>query len=699
MATPVINPANGKETRMWCDACGTLLLGTVCSRCGTRGREFEINSPGDIRPCMGDTVGIVEKLLEDAFGTSEPVKGRMMFLNKVPGEDRADEVIAHGRVVALLRFDLREDRLCIELRQGGAELFADAATKNVVRIAGVSGHLKGKGVSGENVVEVLGTFAAGDPLIVLKGQKVGPGTASVPSADIRSPEKTVRIKDLAIPSGLSLSPESGRKEFVRANLGYLENLERVAVKEIRSCMKGSRLPMTVAFSGGKDSLAAYGVAAEAADDLDLLFTDTGLEFPETVDYVRAFADKHGRRLHVAEAGKGFADNVDVFGPPAKDFRWCCKVCKLGPITELISKDFPKGVMTCEGNRSLESFARSGTPLSGRNPFIPNQTNVYPIRDWCAADVWGYIWMKKLDYNPLYERDYERLGCYLCASCLASEWRNTQRIHPEMYREWEEYLHRYAEKRGLPSEYIDMGFWRWKALPPKMKQLAKDLDLRTEPEGGDLSLKMLKGASVCTAGGYSAEAVLTVPGKVPFEQFAGALRTVGETKISPEFEIAMVRSGHSKAKVFGGGQISVTSDAEKDAGRMFERTVKALIRSELCTSCGICEKTCPKGAVRIRNGLNIDPGLCDSCGRCERSCMVVHYYDKIMAGKTVDAPGAGSRSPRQSGRPGHGYGGGNGGRRRPNQPWRNGNRNRSPSSGSARNGGGYHRNDRKRRFGP
>ncbi len=171
------NPANGKETRYWCDSCGTLLLGRNCSVCGSAGRGFEINSPGDIRPCMGDSVGVVRSLLEEAFGTSEPLDGRLMFFNKVPGEDRTDEVIAHGRVVAVLRFDLREDRLRIELRQGGAELFAPVATKNVVRIAGVSGHLKGKGVEGANVAECRGDFPAGDPLIIIKGTKVGAGTA------------------------------------------------------------------------------------------------------------------------------------------------------------------------------------------------------------------------------------------------------------------------------------------------------------------------------------------------------------------------------------------------------------------------------------------------------------------------------------------------------------------------------------------
>ena len=644
MAYVQVNAANGKEVRRWCDGCGTLLLGGRCSICGSPGREFEINSPGDIRPCMGDSVGILEGLLEEAFGTAAPIENKSVFFNKVPGEDRTDEVVAHGQVIAVLRFDIAADRLRIELRQPGAELFAPVATKNVVTISGVSGHLKGKGIAGENVSDVLGHFADGDPIIVRKALKVGPGVAMADSDSMRSAEKALRVRDLNAPSDMPLSPDADRDTFVRANRDHLKGLEGTAVREIRGFVKNVRLPVTVSFSGGKDSLAAYGLTAKAVGDPDLLFTDTGLEFPETLEYVKAFAEKNGLRLHTADAKDGFWKNVDTFGPPAKDFRWCCKVCKLGPITDLIARDFPKGTVTCEGNRSLESFSRAGTELVTRNPFVPNQTNLNPVRDWCAAEIWGYIWMKGLDYNPLYERDFERIGCYLCASCLASEWRNTSRIHPEMYSDWERYLH--------PPEYIDMGFWRWKVLPPKMRQLAEGLELRMVPEGGDgLSMKMLKGASVCVAGGYSMEAVATVPRNRDFSYVEDSLRTVGEVKYSPEFEIALVRTKYGRARLFGGGQVSVTAADAQSAERMFEKAVKALIRAELCTSCGICARSCPHKAIRIKGGMRVDPASCTSCGKCEKACMVVHYYDKIMAGKTSPAPES-CPSPRRVGKTQH-----------------------------------------------
>ena len=340
--------------------------------------------------------------------------------------------------------------------------------------------------------------------------------------------------------------------------------------------------------------------------------------------------EHGNKLYVASGGNGFWDNVDAFGPPAKDFRWCCKVCKLGPITDMIDRTFPKGTVTVEGNRWLESYARSGIGFVTRNPFVPNQINLNPIRSWTAAEVWLYILSHGLYYNPLYDRDFERIGCYLCPSCLSSEWRNTGRIHPELYSRWEDHLHSYARSRGLPAEYVDSGFWRWKVLPPKMVQLAEEmrLDLRPKAASGP-TMRMLKGASSCAAGGYSMEAVVTIPRARDFSYVADALRTVGDVKYDGEYEIALLRLPIGRARLFGGGQVSVNAPDEGNVRRIFERAVKALIRAQMCTGCGICEKGCPRKAIRIDGGMRVDPQRCNSCGKCERSCMVVHYYDKLM----------------------------------------------------------------------
>lgn len=622
--------ANGKVDAKWCDKCGTLILGDSCT-CRTEPRTFTVNSPGDIRPVSSDGYSLITRLFERHFGTSKPLDKKMIFLNKIPGEDRSDEIIAHGSVIGVLRFDIETNGYSLEIRQGGAELFSEYATKNIVRFGNMSGHLKGKTIPGENIRECIGDFDAGDPVLLFKnGGKIGAGTALVSSNDVLSSEKSIKIKDLNSPSDIPISPNSDRSRFVSANRKHLQSIERKASSEIAEFIKGKKEPVTASFSGGKDSLAALGVLLNVVKRPELLFINTGLEFPETIDYVKKFSEESRLKLHVADAGNAFWENVDTFGPPAKDFRWCCKVCKLGPITDLISKRYPKGTITIEGNRMLESFARSKIGFVSKNPFVPNQTNLNPVREWSSAEVWGFIWMKNLLYNPLYERDYERIGCYLCASCLSSEWRKTGELHPDLYSKWEKHLEKYSEDRNLPKEYAEMGFWRWKVLPPKMIRIAEERELTFKPsKSNDPDMKILKGASSCAAGGFSMEAVITVPRNRDFSSVEDALRTVGDVKYSDEFEIALVKTKTGTAKLFGGGQVSVVCKEKKDAEILFERSVKALLRAQMCTSCGICAKKCKKHAITIKNGLRVDAKKCIHCGKCESSCMVSHYYDKII----------------------------------------------------------------------
>ena len=179
------NIAHGKEVCRWCDGCGMLLLGDSCSVCGSTGRAFRVNSPGDIRPCMGDSVDLVLGLFRDAFGTDSPLRGKSIWLNKVPGEDRTDEVIADGSVLGVIRFDMRLDRMVLEVRQPGADMFNPVASKNVVWFWGMSGHLKGKVIPGTNLNDVVGEFSKGDPLILRKGQRIGAGIALEDSSSLK----------------------------------------------------------------------------------------------------------------------------------------------------------------------------------------------------------------------------------------------------------------------------------------------------------------------------------------------------------------------------------------------------------------------------------------------------------------------------------------------------------------------------------
>ncbi|MDD1653112.1 MAG: aminotransferase class V-fold PLP-dependent enzyme, partial [Methanomicrobiales archaeon] len=151
-------------------------------------------------------------------------------------------------------------------------------------------------------------------------------------------------------------------------------------------------------------------------------------------------------------------------------RWCCKMLKLHPLKIHLAATGP--CVTIQGNRWYESWNRADLMLESQNPANPLQVNISPIRHWRALEVFLYLWWRELPVNPLYAQGFERIGCYLCPAMLESEHEALRRMHPDLAARWDAFLGRWAGEKGFPPEYARWGLWRWKDLPPKMRELVK-----------------------------------------------------------------------------------------------------------------------------------------------------------------------------------------------------------------------------------
>jgi phosphoadenosine phosphosulfate reductase family protein len=63
--------------------------------------------------------------------------------------------------------------------------------------------------------------------------------------------------------------------------------------------------VAVAFSGGRDSLVALHLTLQRRRDVKVVFVNTSIEFPETLQYVRALAQDWGFEFHEVNAEKNF----------------------------------------------------------------------------------------------------------------------------------------------------------------------------------------------------------------------------------------------------------------------------------------------------------------------------------------------------------------------------------------------------------
>ncbi len=617
----------------WCNKCNVPLLDELCGVCHEKGFKLELSQLGDLRFSSQHERNIINDLLLKSFGTN-PLAGKLVLLNKIPGEDKTDEMLVDGLRFGVLRFDMKELAFKLDLMVEGASALIDyGIQKKLVKISSQGRHLSGKTIDGSDVLEFSNDIKKGDTVLVTSKNLSGFGISLKDSAELKTPGKSLKIKRIESKKVSFLEKNPSMDEIIQANAQHMKRLVKDAVNTVRGIANQKEYrdsPVYVSFSGGKDSLATLDLTRKALKQpIKVFFANTGIEFPETVEFARRFCRENNIELVEVEAKEAFWENLPSFGPPAKDFRWCCKVCKLAPINAVMEECTRSGnkCLTVDGKRKYESFARARIAPKEENPFIPGQVSLFPIRNWRAIEVWLYIYYRKLEYNPLYDLGFERVGCWLCPAELSAEYYRFRELHPELFTRWNEYLINWAKEHGLSEKFIEHGFWRWKALPPKMIRLAEELKINTKPEARkeELSIVITGGVIPCRTGGYTMEGKIT--GIMPSEALNIA-NILGESIFSEDLGVLLIRKNNSNIKIFSSGHISVNAPHEKEALSLFEDAAKQLIRVKKCTKCGVCLKVCPAGAVVIEPQLKITKE-CTRCGKCMESCVVVKYFDRLL----------------------------------------------------------------------
>lgn len=441
-----------KKVLYWCDTCDVPLIGRQCS-CGAEGRGIPLLSPFDVRPALTADRDLLRELITKRFG--EVDLPEVILLNKAGGIDRNELVIVHGDRFGWLSFDPITRQFRFDVAPEALQFILPQATCGIIdlesAISSTESHRPDGRVGGKRFK--VETCEPDGTVIVQYRKRFGTGVLK---------EGYLRIKEINL-----IMPRNVKNPdwtvAVHRNRYHLKNLERNAIRVIKQ-HAGDRPQVNVSFSGGKDSTAVLAIARKAGI-YDAFFIDTGIEFPETV----AFVESQGVEI-VRKAGD-FWGAVEKAGPPAKDHRWCCKLLKLNPLKMYLSGIGP--CVTIQGNRWYESWNRAYLDITNQNPANPLQLNISPIRNWRALEVFLYLWWLKIPYNPLYDRGLERIGCYLCPAMLESEYEQLKRFHPEYADRWNGFLDRWIKARGLPEEFARWGLWRWKVLPPKMREICRE----------------------------------------------------------------------------------------------------------------------------------------------------------------------------------------------------------------------------------
>jgi phosphoadenosine phosphosulfate reductase len=212
--------------------------------------------------------------------------------------------------------------------------------------------------------------------------------------------------------------------------------------------------LAVAFSGGRDSLVALHLTRRRLPDVAVVFTNTSVEFPETVSYVRRLAVDWKLNLHELRPKRNFWELTRQRGLPIggrgntyflKDLadaaqvklsNACCNQLKITPARQFYVRAGIEGVVT--GLRTEESlmrrlnFADYGALRWSKDY---GALVAWPVFAWKREDIEAYVAKHDLPVNPVYAMGHQRVGCWACLQDFFYEDSRLfvlKQSHPRMY---------------------------------------------------------------------------------------------------------------------------------------------------------------------------------------------------------------------------------------------------------------------------
>ncbi|MEE9116482.1 MAG: phosphoadenosine phosphosulfate reductase family protein [Thermoplasmata archaeon] len=617
----------GRLLLRWCNTCNLPILEEKhCGTCSERTAEVKITPPGDIRPAFAADISLVRERIDSQFGKGTGQlflpDDKVVVLNKVPHIDRMDEVILDGQVLGSLRFDPGKGYSFILRVEGGRRLAKDLSRGYIIVHEGAVEPISKKASAMvPGIKDASRSIKKGDEVVMLTEDRnaIAVGIARMSGKEMLELEKGAGVKNrwASDPRPPEVLP-GGQiwDDAVAANDAGLSKVRKKAVRFIQKVTEEHDLPVAVSFSGGKDSLATLLLVLEADLKPDILFIDTGLEFRETLDHVEAVAKEFDLPLVIEKAGDSFWNNLDMFGPPGKDYRWCCKTSKLGPAARIIKEKYPGGVLSFIGQRRYESEQRAAKRSVWENPWVPLQLGASPIQDWTALHVWLYIFKMGVDYNPWYERGLDRIGCWLCPSSDLAEMEAVGSDIPD-FKKWREFLEGYAERSGWGKDWVKFGGWRWKLPPKAIRELLGDRKEVAKRPPDPYKFHLSEGFGPCVMG-ISAEGIFT--STLDIDRVKVFLNLVGEVEYDDVIRVALT----DRITLFEEGVVILKAKDEDELHEVSKIVERIVRKAHSCVGCGTCIGQCSLEAIYLDGVAWIDAEKCEHCGSCIGPCPAADF---------------------------------------------------------------------------
>lgn len=206
-------------------------------------------------------------------------------------------------------------------------------------------------------------------------------------------------------------PEQPAARLARLNA----ELRTASAQEILRAAISREWPgeLTYVSSFGAESVVMLSLIAEVDPSLPIVFIDTGMHFPQTLDYKDEVIDRLGltgvREITPNETERKVLDPKNMLWKTDADA--CCALRKVRPLEPAL-EGFGAWIT---GRKRFHGGARMSLPVF---EYADGRYKVNPLASWTQADVDAYLAEKDLPRHPLVSQGYPSIGCWPCTKPAA-----------------------------------------------------------------------------------------------------------------------------------------------------------------------------------------------------------------------------------------------------------------------------------------
>jgi phosphoadenosine phosphosulfate reductase len=176
----------------------------------------------------------------------------------------------------------------------------------------------------------------------------------------------------------------------------------------------------ISFSGAED--VALVVMAKKLQPAIRVFTlDTGRLHPETYRFIDQIRERYSLDLEFlypdTAAVQALTREKGLFSFYKDGHEQCCGIRKTEPLRRKLSAESA----WITGQRKDQSPTRTNVPVAQLDTSFaaPGKTllKFNPFANWRSKDVWDYIRLFDVPYNPLHDRGFVSIGCEPCTKAI------------------------------------------------------------------------------------------------------------------------------------------------------------------------------------------------------------------------------------------------------------------------------------------